>query len=72
MGSFHIGWLSPSLLLSLFAFLLSSLPLPFFFFKGEFPRFSSSPLKDLPSQGASFTQGKRQRRESVWGWKRPV
>lgn len=35
MGSFHIGWLSPSLLLSLFAFLLSSLPLPFFFLKGN-------------------------------------
>lgn len=38
MGSFHIGWLSPSHPLSLFAFLLSSLPLPpppFFFKKGN-------------------------------------
>ena len=34
--------------------------------KGEFPRFSSNLLKGLPSQGASFTQGKRQRRQSVW------
>ena len=42
MGSFHIGWLSPSHPLSLFAFLLSSLPLPpppLFFLKRGIPSF---------------------------------
>lgn len=51
MGSFHIGWLSPSYILSLFAFLLSSLPLPFFFFLRGIPSFLIKPFK-----GSAFSR----------------